>query len=67
VELVTPDLFLMVLILAAKTLSLRACGSWTRDGFLVIDRGINAPLWEDVARGMWGWKTAVSGEAAALR
>ena len=23
------------------------------DAFVVIDRGINAPLWEDVARGMW--------------
>jgi hypothetical protein len=26
------------------------------DGFVVIDRGINAPLWEEVARGMWDGK-----------
>ena len=23
------------------------------DAFLVIDRGLNAPLWEDLARGTW--------------
>ena len=23
------------------------------DAFVVIDRGINAPLWEDIARGLW--------------
>jgi hypothetical protein len=23
------------------------------DAFVVIDRGINAPLWEGVARGLW--------------
>ena len=23
------------------------------DGFVVIDRGIRAPLWEDVVLGMW--------------
>jgi hypothetical protein len=26
------------------------------DGFVVIDRGINAPLWQEVARGMWDGK-----------
>jgi hypothetical protein len=26
------------------------------DAFVVIDRGINAPLWEDIARGLWDQK-----------
>jgi hypothetical protein len=26
------------------------------DAFVVIDRGINGPLWEDVARGLWDQK-----------
>jgi hypothetical protein len=26
------------------------------DAFVVIDQGINAPLWEGVARGMWDTK-----------
>jgi len=26
------------------------------DAFIVIDQGINAPLWDDIARGMWDQK-----------
>ena len=26
------------------------------DAFVVIDRGINAPLWDDVSRGLWDRK-----------
>jgi hypothetical protein len=53
-ELVQPDVFLMVLDFSCedfKPSSLR--GLDRADAFIVIDRGINAPLWTDVARGMW--------------
>ena len=56
-ELVEPDLFLMVLDFACqdfKTSSLRYMDR--ADAFLVIDRGLNVPLWEDVARGIWDRK-----------
>jgi len=26
------------------------------DAFIVIDRGINGPLWDDLARGLWDQK-----------
>jgi len=57
VELVKPDVFLMVLDFGCedfKPSSLR----WLdrADGFLIVDRGINAPLWADVARGLWDGK-----------
>jgi hypothetical protein len=57
VELVQPDVFLMVLDFGCedfKPSSLRLLDR--ADGFVVIDRGINAPLWEDVARGLWDGK-----------
>ena len=57
VELVKPDLFLMVLDFGCEDFKPSSLRFMDRaDGFLVIDRGINAPLWEDVARGMWDGK-----------
>ena len=57
VELVTPDLFLMVLDFGCEDFKPSSLRFMDRaDGFLVIDRGINAPLWEEVARGMWDGK-----------
>jgi hypothetical protein len=56
-ELVSPDVFLMLLDFSCedfKPSSLRFVDR--ADAFVVIDRGINAPLWEDVARGMWDGK-----------
>lgn len=56
-ELVHPDLFLMVLDFGCqdfKPSSLRLLDR--ADAFLVIDRGINALLWEDIARGRWDAK-----------
>jgi hypothetical protein len=53
-ELVHPDLFLMLLDFSSedfKPSSLRFIDR--ADAFIVIDRGINAPLWEGVARGLW--------------
>jgi hypothetical protein len=56
-ELVRPDLFLMLLDFACedfKPSSLRFIDR--ADAFVVIDRGINAPLWDDIARGQWDRK-----------
>jgi molybdopterin-guanine dinucleotide biosynthesis protein len=57
-ELVRPDLFLMLLDFACadfKPSSLRLLDRAV--AFLVIDRGINDPLWEHVATGLWDQKT----------
>jgi hypothetical protein len=57
VELVQPDVFLMLLDFSCqdfKTSSMRFLDR--ADAFVVIDRGINAPLWEDVSRGLWDQK-----------
>src|SRR5205085_12693507 len=57
VELVAPDVFLMLLDFSCadfKASSLRFMEQ--ADAFVVIDRGINGPLWEDVTRGMWDRK-----------
>jgi len=57
VELVTPDVFLMLLDFACEDFKASSLRFLDRaDGFVVIDRGINAPLWEHVARGMWDGK-----------
>ena len=56
-ELWNPDLFLMVLDFSCadfKPSSLRFMDR--ADAFVVIDRGINVPLWEAVARGVWDHK-----------
>jgi hypothetical protein len=57
VELVTPDVFLMLLDFSCEDFKASSLRFMDRaDGFVVIDRGINGPLWEDVARGMWDGK-----------
>lgn len=56
-ELWNPDLFLMVLDFSCadfKPSSLRFMDR--ADAFVVIDRGMNVPLWEAVARGVWDHK-----------
>jgi hypothetical protein len=56
-ELVQPDLFLMVLDFSVQDFKPSSLRYMDRAGaFLVIDRGINAPLWEDIARGLWDTK-----------
>jgi hypothetical protein len=53
-ELVKPDVFLMVLDFSCEDFKPSSLRYMDRaDAFVVIDQGINAPLWEDVARGMW--------------
>ena len=57
VELVPPDVFLMLLDFSCEDFKASSLRLMDRaDAFVVIDRGINAPLWEDVARGMWDRK-----------
>ena len=54
VELVRPDLFLMMLDFGCadfKPSSLRFMDR--ADAFVVLDRGINIPLWNDLACGRW--------------
>jgi len=56
-ELVRPDVFLMLLDFGCedfKPSSLRYIDR--ADAFVVIDRGINVPLWADVARELWDGK-----------
>lgn len=56
-ELVEPDLFLMVLDFSCQDFKPSSLRFMDRaDAFLIVDRGINGPLWEDVARGLWDQK-----------
>ncbi len=56
-ELVRPDLFLMVLDFSCQDFKASSLRFLDRaDAFLVLDRGINAPLWADIARGLWDRK-----------
>jgi hypothetical protein len=57
VELVRPDVFLMLLDFSCQDFKASSLRFMDRaDAFLVVDRGINVPLWEDIARGMWDGK-----------
>ncbi len=55
--LLKPDLFLMVLDFSCQDFKPSSARFMDRaDAFLVVDRGINEPLWEDIARGVWDQK-----------
>ena len=57
IELVNPDVFLMLLDFSCQDFKASSMRFLDRaDAFLVLDRGINAPLWADVARGLWDAK-----------
>ena len=57
VELVRPDLFLMVMDFGCEDFKPTSLRFMDRvDAFLVIDRGINVPLWEHLAAGLWDGK-----------
>jgi hypothetical protein len=54
VELYKPDIYLVVLDFGCEDFKPSALRYLDRaDAFVVIDRGINIPLWEEVARGRW--------------
>jgi molybdopterin-guanine dinucleotide biosynthesis protein len=56
-EIVQPDLFIMLLDFGCEDFKPSSLQFLDRaDAFVVIDRGINAPLWAEVARGMWDAK-----------
>jgi hypothetical protein len=56
-ELLNPDLFLMVLDFSCQDFKPSSLRFMDRaDAFVVIDSGINVPLWEDVAKGIWDHK-----------
>jgi hypothetical protein len=53
-EVARPDLFLMLLDFGCEDFKASSLRFMDRaDAFVIIDRGINAPLWDDVARGLW--------------
>ena len=53
-ELLDPDVFLMVLDFSCQDFKPSSARFMDRaDAFVVIDRGINVPLWEDIAKGIW--------------
>jgi hypothetical protein len=57
VELVRPDVFLMLLDFSCEDFKPSSMRLLDRaDAFVVIDRGINVPLWQDIARGKWDGK-----------
>ena len=57
VELVQPNVFLMLMDFSCEDFKPSSMRFLDRaDGFVVIDRDINVPLWQDVARGMWDGK-----------
>lgn len=56
-ELVQPDVFLMLLDFGCEDFKPSSLQFMDRaDAFVVIDRGINVPLWDEVARGLWDGK-----------
>lgn len=56
-ELVEPDVFLMLLDFACQDFKASSLRFLDRaDAFLILDRGINAPLWDDISRGLWDAK-----------
>jgi hypothetical protein len=56
-ELVQPDLFLMILDFSCEDFKASSLRYMDRaDAYLVVDRGINAPLWEGIAQGIWDGK-----------
>jgi hypothetical protein len=57
VELVRPDVFLMLLDFSCQDFKASSLRFMDRaDAFVVIDRGISGPMWEAVACGTWDRK-----------
>lgn len=57
VELVRPDVFLMLLDFSCEDFKPSSLRFMDRaDAFVVVDHGINEPMWREVSRGMWDGK-----------
>jgi hypothetical protein len=53
-EVVKPDIFLMLLDFACRDFKPSSLRFMDRaDAFVVIDRGMNLPLWQDVSQDLW--------------
>jgi hypothetical protein len=53
-EFFDPDVFLMVLDFGCDDFKASSLKFLDRaSAFLVIDQGLNAPLWDDIAKGLW--------------
>ena len=56
-EVVTPDVFLMVLDISCEDFKPSSMRFLDRaDAYVVVDKGINAPLWDGIAGGLWDRK-----------
>jgi hypothetical protein len=56
-EYFDPDVFLMVMDFGCEDFKASSLQFMDQaDGFVVIDKGINAPLWDAVASGLWDQK-----------
>jgi len=56
-ELVEPDVFLMLLDFSCADFKASSLRFMDRaDAFVVIDRGLNVPMWSEVAKGAWDRK-----------
>lgn len=56
-DLVQPDVFLMLLDFSCEDFKASSLRFMDRaDAFVVIDQGINAPMWKDISRGLWDHK-----------
>ncbi len=56
-EFLQPDLFLMLLDFGCGDFKLSSLRFLDRaDAYVVVDRGINVPLWDDLAGGLWKGK-----------
>jgi hypothetical protein len=56
-ELVKPELFLMVMDFSCDDFKASSLRFMDRaDAFLVVDHGINGPLWDGIAAGLWDTK-----------
>ena len=57
VDLVEPDVFLMLVDFSCEDVTPSSIRFLDRaDGFILIDHGMNAPMWAEVARGAWDSK-----------
>ena len=56
-EFLQPDLYLVVLDLSKEDFKASSLRFLDRaDAFIIVDSGINVPMWEEVSRGLWDSK-----------
>ena len=56
-QFIDPDLYVVVLDFSREDFKASTLRFMNRaDAFVIVDAGINVPLWQDVARGLWDTK-----------